>query len=192
MAHIANQKGFTLVEGLLTIISLALLSGVGLYAYNSIKDNQTAQAIHTEEANAQKSKASTKKAVPTAEYQEFSDLGIKIKKADSIQDFTYATDAEFPKSYTVHSERYNVAYEHCYDSTETSGFGAFARDEGKYNEDSALGSMLIKQFPKFYISASWPNGLTNCTNKKYQQEFDTVRGEVQNALRSALDTVELL
>lgn len=54
-----NQKGFTLIEGLLIVIALSLVAGVGFYVYKSTNDTKSSQS-NSQTANQETKNQETK------------------------------------------------------------------------------------------------------------------------------------
>lgn len=64
-----NQKGFTLVEGLLIVIALTLIVGVGAYVVNANKANKKSDSTNnqTTESKSESKPAEAEKVAPTLE-----------------------------------------------------------------------------------------------------------------------------
>lgn len=69
-----NQKGFTLIEGLLIVITLSLVTGVGYYVYNAKQDNKA--TTQSTVATAKNKTVATKKDLLVV-----SELGVKFDKS---------------------------------------------------------------------------------------------------------------
>lgn len=59
-----NQKGFTVIEGLLVVIAITLISGVGYYVYNSNQTKQTSNTDAQEATNNNQSSQDSKNEIP--------------------------------------------------------------------------------------------------------------------------------
>jgi hypothetical protein len=80
MKHL-NQKGFTLVEGLLLIIALSLVTGVGYYVYNSSQDSNT---------SAPSTKTVARPVSNSKKYLSIAELGVKFELNNRLKNAYYA------------------------------------------------------------------------------------------------------
>jgi hypothetical protein len=105
-----NQKGFTLVEGLLIVIALSLVSGIGYYVYSANKNVDELQST---------SNSSTDDNTPAAkkvDYLEVKELGIRFDK--TVAPGTYYKIGDSSGSYPAVPElKFIELYDADYDNS---------------------------------------------------------------------------
>lgn len=182
-----DQKGFTVVEGLLIVIALTLIGFTGFYVYNANKDDQKTTNNQTSAV-----KEETKPAAKPVEYKEFKNLGVKIKLDDAAKKFTYS-DNEFGIS-VVSSELKALTDKDC--TSDSGGDGLVAtvsRVQGKYVADDHVGSSLLKQFPTFALSAgSLPAGFICGTSTEATQRVSNKTIELSTEAKNIFKNAEQL
>jgi Tfp pilus assembly protein PilE len=151
-----NQKGFTVVEFLLTVIALGVFSGVGLYAYNSIKDSQKAETTKVEKATQERpsatvAKSQDKSVVTKSEYFELKELGVKIKTLSTLSGLTYREASEAKSIYNVTTENFAKNDTYC-----AGFFGQIYKQNGSFKDNKAP-VVLLKQFDTYYIADNIPS-----------------------------------
>ncbi len=193
-----NQRGFSLIEGLLIVIALTLIGGVGFYVVSANKDDKNEAPTSSERTQPTESKVVEKK----VEYIEFKDLGFKIKKTDKMQDWSYLDDPQVPKTKYVQSADHvkkidecnkgGDAYVQANDTPSSKSFVAFSRVDGTYKEgDIVGGAEVVKQFDSFFITIGYPNGGSPCFNEK-GVGYPVMRSPegAQETMKEALKTAE--
>jgi Tfp pilus assembly protein PilE len=84
-----NQKGFSVVEGLLVFVIIGIIGGVGYYVYQSQQETKKSQDNSNKsslEIDAEKKEDTT----PVAKkYFEIKELGVKFEQPDSLKDLYY-------------------------------------------------------------------------------------------------------
>jgi hypothetical protein len=110
-----NQKGFTLIEGLLIVIALSLVTGVGYYVYNTNKNNDKLQNNSQISSDTKQSKSSDK----DKRYLEVQELGIKFEVTDELKNIYYKVDENGYVYLSVHELDNIKGFEGC-----TAGSGA--------------------------------------------------------------------
>jgi prepilin-type N-terminal cleavage/methylation domain-containing protein len=199
---IMNQKGFTAVELLITIIVIGVLGGIGTYSYNSIRDRQ-----HSEAANQAKQKDSALKSEPKIvqkpagmAYIELPDAGIKIEANEKLADLYFKADPQVPNTYYVHSKQYDELAKKCLGSdwaeasTEASAFSlsGFGKMDGTYDPDKVTEGSLVKQFDTFFLDISYPNGGADCDKTAIQSQMSSIKTAGNSALLTALKEAQKL
>lgn len=190
MAQDRSQSGFGVVEILLVMIVIVLTAGVGIYGYNTIKDDEDSKTS----VSVAKSSATTGSTVKQA-VVELEDLGIKFKKTDGIKNLTYHTDPSTARTVYVHDTKYDELVRKCGGSTinavDGSIAGIVARD-GTFNEDEVFGEEMVKQFDGFYITIGYPNGGSPCTDGTMPEDMVNIANSNNEALLQALKASEKL
>lgn len=193
-----QQKGFTLIEGLLIIIALTMVSGVGYYVYSQNKDDDKAES--TSISQTQETKPADEK--PSVDYVEFKELGFKIKKTEKMKDWVFLADDDFSQGRYVQSSAHVKQIDDCNVgaanpplgiSPSEKSFAAFSKIEGTYREnteDITITGKFMKQFDTFYISASYPNGGSPCFNEQgvgypVARSPEGAHQELETALKNA-------
>ena len=183
-----NQKGFSAVELLLTLIFLALIVFIGVYVAANLKNK------HTSNPPTLSSKVSKT-------YFDFKDLGIKFIPDQSLYGLSYTPIQGLGGSGTavyVNDSAVTAAFDQCQADaganaipadqvTESSSFASIARTPGSF---SASEDQLIKQYNGTYISISFPSG-NNCAGTQADQDnwlkVNSAAKEVfQNSLKSTI------
>ena len=97
-----NQKGFTIIEGLLILVIVGLIGGVGWYVWQAKEksDKSLDNAAQTEKTAASK-KAETEK---TKEFLNVQEWGVKISVDSSVEGLNYVI-----KNYTKYGQSVTVA-----------------------------------------------------------------------------------
>jgi hypothetical protein len=178
-----NQKGFGAVEGLLILILLSILGFTGYYVYHSQQNtNKTydtaAKASGTPSSN---SKSSSNEFV-------FKELGVQFESTSELKGLAYSVQhfSDGDSAYLT-LPAFKAANDSCYGKTasDTDGpsFAAIGKSTGTFDQSQQVEAGLLKQFTGFYITISYPNGITlGCKNDlpndtvqaaahKYQQAF---------------------
>lgn len=178
-----NQKGFGLVEGLLTVIALALIVGVGYYVYSSQKSNKSTK----DEQTSQQSTEATKQ----DQYFKFEELGVKIKLTPELDGLKYSLGG-----YSQNTPYYYVTTKNLEEQiikcAEDSGslpdmnksFGSISKASGKFRTE--LYVTLLKQFDDFYITMSSPQA-SACADPFSDQAANVGKNitELQTAFQQA-------
>lgn len=175
-----NQKGFGVIEALLSIIALTLIIGVGVYVVNVNKDKnkETDSTIQPRQSESTEEK-----------YIEFKNLGVKIEANDSTNKFTYTEDGE---SVVVRSSELKALTDKVC-SPDSDGDGTVAIIgiiEGTFNQDETV-TALAKQFPDFaLINSGPPNGFVCGTTDEANQQVSTKTQELSSAAHSIFEKAE--
>lgn len=75
-----NRRGFTLIEGLLTTMTIAVVSGVGFYVYSVKRDDDKPKTKTSQtKTNTQKSKAEPVADDATKDWKTFTDKSLSLK-----------------------------------------------------------------------------------------------------------------
>lgn len=168
-----RQKGFTLIEGLLIIIALTMVMGVGYYVYSQNRALESSSPAKTTDTPLRK----TDKTTPSEdEFAEFKDLGFRIKKTETMADWMFIANEDFPGGRYVQSKAHVEAIDKCNVgaanpplgiSPSEKSFAGFSRIEGTYVDDpTVITGRLMKQFDAFHIVVNYPNGGSPCFNEQ--------------------------
>jgi len=94
MHHKLNQKGFSAVEGLLSLIAVLLIVLVSYYVYHAqrVTSNTYSAASKVSQSTPQKHTSSASSM--TNQYLDIKELGVKFKLSEPIKDAYYAKDPQ--------------------------------------------------------------------------------------------------
>lgn len=162
MKILKNQKGFSLVEGLLIIIALSIVGFTGFYVYNANKKepNISDSSIYHKEKQNDLSKQTEE---DTAQNLDIKEYGVKVPLSNDLLDSKYRYEDGYVY---VSSDTLEKAAKACSDDNFDSSIESFislSKVSGQYEKESAEGG-LLKQFDSFYITGGHPNG-TQCNGK---------------------------
>ena len=197
-----NQKGFSLVEVLLVIIAITLLSGLGLYSYNSIKKEDAQKAAVTTKAEAE---AEPKKEEAKQDYFEFPELGVKIVLPTALEGLKYEVDdvvygdGTKDRGLSLSSTEFDATVKAaCEGRLNGSAFARLDKGSGDYNVavKKAEGAKsadyypgkLLKQFDEFFIDYTFNPGGFGCYeegNSKIIDKSEKLQGALEQAFKSA-------
>jgi hypothetical protein len=188
-----EQKGFAALEGLLILVIIAIIGGTGWYVMKA-KDNTDKTLSQTANSSAQKSN----KAKTSNSRFDLKELGISIVLPPDLKDLTYdaqqITSVSGGKTTALYmsSASFKKVQQKCYGDSTSESFGAIGRAEGAYPADPTpmnSDGALIKQFDKFYISGSYPNGITGCTQPGVDPGLaQSTAHDLLNSLTNAIKT----
>jgi|GEM_PF-6239605 len=157
-----NQKGFSLVEGLLLVIALSLIVFVGYYVWHSQKqaDTNLTAAANTSDSSAKTSAAqSTSQKSANDNLFKFKELGVGIVLSSELKGLSYSADASNNTQYDVTTPGFTQEGSSCKD------FAEVYKGTGTFSEKSAT---LLKQFNGFYIAAAMPACIDSDTAPQLQ------------------------
>lgn len=163
-----NQKGFTIVEGLLVVIAITLIVGVGFYIMNTSKDDtETKQSTTT---TTKTEPADTKK--QTAAF-EFENLKVVVPE-DDLGDLMYETSNVdgIDQGYNVSTQAFKDLAKQCGQTIPT---GVFVYSKaGTYPGQGNEGfNGLLKQFSDGYVAyGDGLYGSVGCSETVYGQLSD--------------------
>lgn len=184
-----NQKGFGVVEGLLTIIAITLIVGVGFYVANTNKDKD--KPLNTSANKIDRPTSQSTKQEPGLKIAE---LGVKITLPNELRDVSY-TEVE-PGRIEMRSEKLGSLLKACIDNAEppksdTASILSVVKLRGKFNEPQVEYASLLRQFDNFYLEgntviAECPDSLTNQDAKdKYEIAVDQYYKELEQAFMNS-------
>ncbi|HYF96729.1 MAG TPA: hypothetical protein VD947_01685 [Patescibacteria group bacterium] len=162
-----NQRGFSLIEGLLIIIAIALIGFVGFYVYNANKKTDTSANNSSEIIKNDKGHDNKNEEQKQDNSFEFKELGVKINRTTELAGLTYSEDEQAPRLYNLTTPEFKEK------DTDCAGFFAqIAKSEGDFG-DNVAPVKLLKQFDGYYIYANFPT----CTSfsdigKKYTTSLE--------------------
>jgi len=191
-----NQRGMGLVETLLVVVIVAILAFAGWYVYDSNKKTNKIYDTTNQTATSQTTATKPKKVEKTFTFKEYS---IKITLPDTLKDLSYkAKDIKNPDGTTSTDLFLNYptlasAIDACNSTKGSDGnFAALNKATGQYPTDKSpieVGS-LLKQFDKFYVSVSYPNG-NYCSDQTKESVVSAQSQALQKELVNAFKTAQL-
>lgn len=187
-----SQKGFTLVEGLLIIIALALVVGVGYYVYNTQKknDNPKSAVTATKQTKTAKSDSSQTK------YLEIKELGIKVPLSAELSDMKYSipqTGEIMLTSAQLGTLETAACGKDSQSGVATAGgdrIMSISKVDGDHVTKTGTEDFFLKQFDGFYIKGSYGNqgcgdpsesAAMKAYADKSQQLYDAANEAVKNS-----------
>ncbi len=193
------QRGFTIVEILLALLVVAALAFGGYYVWHT---HQTTKPANTSSNQTTKSTASTTKSSQFV----FKELGVQITLPDSLKDLSYRVENlkndQGGTSTVLYLATLSMgdANGQCYNQQKLyantpGGFGAIDKIDGQYSPSTAGPTQdpPLKQFDKFYIEGSQPNGITTCSNPNVDPGLaQSEAGKLFKALTEAFKTATLI
>jgi hypothetical protein len=188
---IKSQAGFTLIEGLLSLIALALVVFVGFYVYNA---NQNTNDLVSKGATSTPKPANS---APAQSYLTIKELGIKIPLSNKLVGVEYSISPADDTTADISTKAFEKAVGEC-QSTDTASSSfptilAVTKIAGQYDSKSPpqdLFSTFAVQFPDFYLTDGAPDG-GYCTgtdqtkNKAVQTLFDQISPALKTAVKNA-------
>ncbi len=183
-----NQKGFSVVELLLVIITVTLVVGVGFYVYNSVNSKKGAQQKSDNPQKTQEEKPKLQKTKTTFDFD-----GLKVEvPQDGLKGLLYAKDTDpnsKNSSYNVNNTEFNSIAAKCTD-TKPQAVSIHA-ERGRYPGEGNEGmNGLLKQFNNYYITYSDGGlyGNIGCSDilgeTKFNQLFD-IQKQITEQLKNA-------
>ncbi len=189
--HISDN-GFTLIEALLTIITLVLIGFVGWYVYHS---NHKTTQNNTSSTTATASE--TALSIP--------ELGVSMLLPSSLKDVSYTNGTYTsavngttqPEVYMISPSYKQLVEQDCSNSiTNPAGysFETIGKDTGTYPTNAGPSNSdgpLLKQFSNFYITISGPNQGSPCsglTSTQQQQLFSADKSLANSFYNAAKNT----
>lgn len=185
-----NQKGFTLVEGLLIVIALSLVTGIGYYIYNSSIDNP----LNTGTSQASNSESNSK--TTENKYLEIKELGIKIPLTKSLETATY--DLNSTSDYAgISTPEFIDAVGNCKASDTASAsfpaIGVIAKHDGTYDSSADPNDIyfeFIKQLSGFYLEygnadGGFCTGTDDSKNKAVNDMYQNLEPQLKAAVKQA-------
>lgn len=153
-----NQRGIGLVELLLILIVLIGLAFIGWYVFakDDKAENKKGETAQTDYEAAKETK-----------YFEFKELGVKIVQSDALKNLSYkatpleSVDGVMSTSLFLNDSALANSIDDCNATKGSDGnFAALSKSSGQYPADPTpdVGG-LLKQFDKFFVSSSYPNGI---------------------------------
>lgn len=195
LVHKSSQRGLGTLEMLLMIVILAVLGGVGWYVYNSA--NKTKAGLDKITAVSNSSTAATPAAA--AKTLTFKEYGVKITLPDSLKGLSYTAkpisngDGTTSTSLFLNDAALAKSIDGCNTTKGSDGnFAALGKSTGQFpDEPTPDTGGLLKQFPAFYISSSYPNGIP-CADDTKEAAVVAQMQALQNAMVEAFKTASLV
>ena len=181
-----GQNGFTVVETLLVLILFAIIGFTGYYVYHSQKNSNSSYNSAASSANSTVS--SLPKASSSGKFV-FKEFGVEFDLPSGLKGLSYNvqhfTDGD---GIYLTLPAFKEVNDKCYGKTDGESaagpsFAAISKGSGTFDQSQAVEAGLLKQFSGYYISISYPNGITiGCKSDpnddsvqaaahKYQQAF---------------------
>ena len=182
-----NQKGFGVIEILLTIIALTMIVGLIMYGINANKDKKeqldNAQTSSSEETSPKEDKEQ----LVTFD---FDDVEVTVPK-DSVKDLIYTrrTDISSGPAYDVTTEAFQTLGAQCGEVAPT-GVLIFT-ESGSYPGQGNEGfNGLIKQLKSTYVAfGDGLYGTMGCSETVYDQLYD-MQKDIVDKLKAAFNKAE--
>lgn len=192
-----NERGMGALEMLLILIIIAILAFIGWYVYDS---NKKANNSYSNANQSNSSQTTTKKKKPAAKTFTFKEYGVKITLPDSLKDLSYTAkqvdngDGTKVTDLFLNYPSLAKAIDDCNTTKGSDGnFAALSKGDGKFpaNPTPDIGG-LLKQFDKFYVSVSYPNGIP-CSDSTKEDAVVAQMQALQKELVTAFkDTATLV
>ena len=170
------QSGFGPIGIISIITAVVIIAGAGFTVYarhKNVNTKKVAAATATQTNTGQPASTTTTQPAPSLNVIKVPELGIQITVPDSIKDLIYKVGTA-----TLHDARQETYVEFSTTALTTADsscgtsfgpLGSLAKITGQYptsfsDSDPPIEyGQLVKQFPTFFISASFPNG-GNCSS----------------------------
>jgi type II secretory pathway pseudopilin PulG len=193
-----NQKGFSLIEGLLLVIAVGLVVFVGYYVWHSQKqtDKTLNTAAKTSDAASNAAKTST---TQSTKYLTLKELGVKIPLSTKIQDAKYemAPDGETADISTTSFE--NAVAECKAADTASASFPTIVtlnKVDGTYDANNPpfdAYSTFAAQLSGFYLMSGgsdggYCNGTNQAKNQAVKDKFVEFSSLLKDAVKNAKQT----
>jgi prepilin-type N-terminal cleavage/methylation domain-containing protein len=187
-----NQKGFTLIEGLLVVLVLTVIVGVGYYVFSSMnKDDSSSNSAKTTAAPPVSSNDSSE-----AKYLTLKEFSVKIPLTDKIKDAMYemAPDGE---TLGISTKKFEAAVGDCKAAdTASSSFPTIVtvnKSVGIFSKDSPSSQAFLSSYVQlsgFYLTygavdTSYCNGADQDKIKIADNLYNQDAQELKNAIKSA-------
>lgn len=193
--HKSNQRGLGTLEMLLILVILAILGFVGWYVYNAA--NKTKTGLDKSTAVSNSSTATTPAA--TTKTLTFKEYGVKITLSDSLKNLSYTAkpfsngDGTTSTSLFLNDAALAKSIDGCNTTKGSDGnFAALGKSTGQFPaEPTPDTGGLLKQFPTFYISSSYPNGIP-CADDTKEAAVVAQMQALQNAMVEAFKTASIV
>lgn len=143
-----NQRGFSIVEGLLAAIVIILLVGVGYYVYSSQQDKKDSDKTTTTIQAEKKATTTTTKPADSTKYLEIKEMGVKIPLTDKIADAYYEQSKEGYVYVSIHYFDSVKGFEGCRANPDNEELGIAAVSKAKIGEDSGNGTAFDEEIAK--------------------------------------------
>lgn len=154
---IRSQAGFTLVEGLLTIIAISLVAFVGFYVYSAQTESDKTASDSTKAVNSAATAEATKD-----RFLNIKELGVKIPLEDGLTDITYEMSQGDSATAVLSTKSFNRAVEDCRtagsESQSNPALGVVTKKSGTPGADADMFEQFTVPFEGFYLSYSTPDG----------------------------------
>lgn len=190
-----NQKGFTLVEGLLVIIALSLIGFTGFYVYSA---NQKSNKPNANQSHVDEHKDHDHDKDGHTKQLQVPELGIKIYYDENLgTNLQYRKDGNLGAVKFFNDEIIAAAKKCTTDASlyNAAGILSVNKVEGsKVNTDNTEG-FVAKQFESFAIVTSgilMDGGSCMSANEADSKAFETVLNKYSEQLRGVLSDSELL
>ena len=185
-----NQKGFGSIELLLILVIVGLLGFIAWYVAHSKSTTQDS----LNNANVISSDQSTPAPIFT-----FKEFGVKIPLPSELKGLAYeaktitgSNDQKYTALYVTTDSLHksiNACNGNFAEPVSNASFGALNKTDGKYPATPTMDDgTLLKQFDKFFIGISYPNGLPCVTDTTKNDSIMKTEKDLQKALVEAFKT----
>jgi len=127
-----DQKGFTLVEGLIALVVILLVGGLGYYVYdrNSDDGKDTAKTTQADNKTTDETSSNT-----DAKYLDIPELGVRLKLTSSVEDAYYTVSKEGYVYLSVHHFDKVQGFEQCRSNATNGEYGLASLNHAKVGDD---------------------------------------------------------
>lgn len=185
-----GQKGFTLIEILLIIITLSVVAGVGYYIYSSNKND----SIDATTAGTTVTKSTATK--QTTKYLTIEPLRIKIPLSDELTDMSYVVPQEGGEIVLTSKKLAALEDSACGTSNDPPSIGrimSLHKESGTHKSTSTTEDFFIKQFDGFYIVGSFGNlGCGDSSESRAIKAYNDASQKLYEAANTATEKAQQL
>lgn len=151
-----DQKGFTLVEGIIVLAVILLIGGVGYYMYARQNSDaaQTTESAKTNQQTTDKKEAGNS----TQKYLDIPEAGVRLALTDSTKDAYYTVSEEGNIYLSIHYFDKLKGFEGCTSDAMNGKQGIAALDHAKVGDDrfgSPWTQAGLEEFPNSKISDTY-------------------------------------
>ncbi len=189
---ISNQRGFGSLELLLVLVIVGIVGFVAWYVFNTKSDTQS----NLDNANVVSQQVTP---APTFTFKEF---GVQIPLPSTLNGLNYeakevtgSNDQKYTALYLTTDALHksiNACNGNFATATSNASFGALNKTDGKYPASPTMDDgTLLKQFDKFFVGVSYPNGLPCVTDESQNDSIMKTMKSLQTALMDAFKKATL-
>lgn len=192
-----DEKGFTLIEGIIILVVVLLIGGIGFFVYanrDSNKDNTDTKTSQQKDSEESADKAEEK-------YLDIPELDVRMKLTSSIEDAYYSMSNEGYAYFSTHYFDKLEGFEQCRSNAKNGEYGLAALSYAKIGDDHFGSPWTQAEFDGFSNSKIgdtyyWVSGsqATCWDNEKFPDSNPHVQkaNEIRKALTDLSSSIEKL